>query len=208
MPRLCSVPIFNLAAVQVDGDWKIESTAPPPPAATPSPVPPWESPEHIRAALAQFYPAFERTRTNVETLELPASALSDLRRRGYTPYLDQSRLVAQLGQHKAYAFPAVFRDIPNLCTVISVGGAAGGLNCGAHTDSDTPKPRTSRVSVPGGSVTLAVFSDGVTAAKLETQDGTVETLDLDDGVALVELPDEPKTVSWVDGQGQWSRDVE
>jgi hypothetical protein len=47
-----------------------------------------------------------------------------------------------------------------------------------------------------------------TSAKLKTRDGTVETLGLDDGVALIELPDEPKTLSWVGGLGQWSRDVE
>ena len=117
-------------------------------------------------------------------------------------------MVARDGQYRAYAFPALFRDITNLCTVISIDGVADGMNCGAHTDSDVPKPRTSRVTVPGGSVTLAVFAGGVTSAKLKTRDGTVERLNLDDGVALIELPEEPKTVSWVDGLGQWSRDVE
>jgi hypothetical protein len=116
-------------------------------------------------------------------------------------------LVARHGRYKAYAFPAVFRYIPNLCTVIVVGGVADGMNCGAHTDGDVPKPRTSRVTVPSGSVTLAVFASDVTSAKLKTRDGAVERLDLDDGVALIELPDEPKTLRWVDGLGEWSRDV-
>jgi hypothetical protein len=46
----------------------------------------------IRAGLTQFQ------RTDAETLEFPESVLSDLQRRGYIPYLAQSRLVAQLGK--------------------------------------------------------------------------------------------------------------
>jgi len=53
-----------------------------------------------------------------------------------------------------------------------------------------------------------VLLAAVTAADLELRDGTVAGLDLEDGAAFTELPDEPQTLRWIDGQGRWSRDVE
>jgi hypothetical protein len=187
-----------------------ERDAVPPPSArtaTPTPEPRWLSAQNAAKQLAQFYPAFERARSKDGKIELAHGTISALRRRGYTPHLEQTRLVARLGDSKAYAFPADFRHTANPCLVIVIAGEAGDVSCGVHTDA-ADKPLTAHVTVPGGSIALTMFLAGVASAELELRDGTVAALDLDDGAAFTELPDEPQTLRWIDGQGRWSQNVE
>ena len=201
--------VEKIALVRVDGDWKIDKpddAASAKPSATPPPVPDRGPAGRITAQLSNFYPVFARTRTDDATLELPASTIGAWERRGYILHLDQSRLVARRGNYKAYAFPAAFKQRANPCTLITIGGRPGGMTCGAHLDNPD-KPQTSHVTVAGGSVTVAVLPAGVSSARLEMQDGTVETLDLDHGAALIEAPGEPEALLWTDGQGEWSRHV-
>jgi hypothetical protein len=175
--------------------------------ATATPEPRWLSAQKAAKQLAQYYPAFERARSTDGKIELPEGTINALQRRGYTPYLEQSRLVGRLGESRAYAFPADFRDTANPCLVIFIAGEAGDVSCGVHTDA-ADKPLTAHVTVPDGSVALTMFLAGVTSAELELQDGSAAALDLEDGAAFTELRDEPHTLRWIDDQGRWSRTVE